>query len=161
MVPLGPPIHDVSDRVRQRRPDRALRKDAQRLLGVMRELFATPPGVVDAAGIGDDGRSTSAMSSSSGASVPNSSSMRRRPAADTRGKRRDQRQRHLVLAQVETARLSGHRLVLGVVENVVGDLERHAQAGRRTAPAGREIPPRRTARRSRTRRRSATPSSRE
>src|SRR5437879_6523250 len=40
---------------------------------------------------------------------------------------RDERQRDLVLLQIEPRRLAGHRLGLGVVEQIVRDLERHAE----------------------------------
>ena len=40
---------------------------------------------------------------------------------------RDERQRDLVLLQIEPRRLAGHRLRLGVVEQIVRDLERHPE----------------------------------
>src|SRR6185437_15479515 len=41
--------------------------------------------------------------------------------------RKDQRESHLVLAEIETGRFANHRRMRGVVEEIVGDLECHAK----------------------------------
>ena len=52
---LGPPVHDVRDGVRQRRPDWTIGKVFQCVFCLLRELFASQSSPIDSASIADDG----------------------------------------------------------------------------------------------------------
>src|SRR5579862_5786492 len=121
---LGPSIQDVSDRVGQRLLGLGLRERNKRLLGLSAELLTLPASVVEATTFGDDGDHIGDLRI-----LWKRILKERLHPAPLVGRHvwqgGDQRQGHLVLAQVTPARLPRHSFSLGIVEKVVRDLKGH------------------------------------
>src|SRR5690348_9225015 len=123
---LRPPIQNVRDGVRQRRPDWTIRQWIQSFLRLLRETLTLLVSLFDSAGFGDNGHDVTdqlIVGGLGGKQLFDTGAARGGQART----RQDQWQRDLMLAEIESRRLARHCRVGGVIENIVRDLKGHAE----------------------------------